>query len=192
MSQMIRLEAGDGTGYTVDIGIAKISKTIKNMLEVLDMEVIENETVRLPGIYNGKTLLAVIRWAHRHIDDDVDPEKVKANLQKKDIYLSDWDRELLEFERKEMRLLDMVRAASYLDIFGLVLTCSKYTALLIKEQKHHMQIRRAFKLKNPKVPSKPAQDTEASAMEIEEEMAETSSKTILYSKNCSDDLMESY
>ncbi|XP_003424425.1 S-phase kinase-associated protein 1 [Nasonia vitripennis] len=191
MSQMIRLEAGDGTGFTVDIEIAKISKTIKNMLENLGMEVIENEAVRLPGIYNGKTLLAIIRWAHRHIDDDVDPEKVKANMLKKDIYLSDWDRELLEFERKEMRLLDVIRAASYLDIFGLVLTCSKYTALLIRGQKHHMQIRRAFKLKNLEVPSKPVQDTEASAMEIEEEKAATSSETIVDSNDCSDNLMES-
>ena len=65
---LIKLQSNDGRVFPVDVEVARMSMTIRAMLENLGIEEEEDELVPLPNI-NAAILSKVITWATHHKDD---------------------------------------------------------------------------------------------------------------------------
>merc|ERR1712037_187707 len=126
----------------VPIAIAKQSVTIKNMLEDMGVESQTNDTVPLPNV-TGHILQMVIDWADHHKDDPPQDEE-DENKEKKIDDIPPWDVDFLKVDQGT--LFELILAANYLDIKGLLdLTC-KTVAGMIKG-KTDEEIRQTFNIK---------------------------------------------
>jgi len=139
------LESSDLQNFPVDVEIAKMSTTIKTMLEDLGVSSEEGneEKIPLPNV-RGEILKRVIEWSEKHqgdppvADDDDTREKRTDDI-------SQWDQEFLKVE--QAILFDLILAANYLDIKGLLDVTCKTVANMIKG-KTPEEIRRTFNIKN--------------------------------------------
>ena len=61
----IKLQSSDGEIFEVDVEIAKLSVTIKTMLEDLGMDEEEDDPIPLPNV-NAAILKKVIQWCAYH------------------------------------------------------------------------------------------------------------------------------
>ena len=125
----IQLQSSDGKIFKIDVKIAKQSGTIKTMLEDMGMDdAREEEVVPLPNV-NAAILKMVIQWAQYHQDDPPPPEH-DENQEKRTDDISSWDSDFLKVDQDI--LLDLMLAANYLDINGLLDVTCKTVANMIK------------------------------------------------------------
>merc|ERR1712126_28640 len=117
----IKLQSSDGEVFPVDVEIAKQSVTIKTMLEDLGMDEEDEEVVPLPNV-NAAILKKVIQWATYHKDDQ--------NKEKRTDDISSWDADFLKVDQGT--LFELILAANYLDIKGLLDVTCKTVANMIK------------------------------------------------------------
>ena len=139
----IKLQSSDGEIFPVDVLIAKQSVTIKTMLEDLGMDEEDEEEVPLPNV-NAATLKKVIQWASYHKDDPPLPED-DDNKEKRTDDISSWDTDFLKVDQGT--LFELILAANYLDIKGLLDVTCKTVANMIKG-KTPEEIRKTFNIKN--------------------------------------------
>lgn len=139
----IRLQSNDGEIVPVDVEIAKMSGTLKNMLDDLGIEEAGEEAVPLPNV-TAAVLKKVAKWATHHKDDPPLPE----NYEKREMIaddISEWDKEFFKVEQGE--LFDLILAANYLDINGLLETACKTVANMING-KTPGEMRKTFNIEN--------------------------------------------
>ncbi|CAH4033505.1 unnamed protein product [Pieris brassicae] len=139
----IKLQSSDTEIFDVDVEIAKCSVTIKTMLEDLGMDDDEEEIVPLPNV-NSAILKKVIQWATYHKDDPPLPED-DENKEKRTDDISSWDADFLKVDQGT--LFELILAANYLDIKGLLDVTCKTVANMIKG-KTPEEIRKTFNIKN--------------------------------------------
>ncbi|KAI5641975.1 hypothetical protein NE865_05974 [Phthorimaea operculella] len=139
----IKLQSSDNEIFDVDVEIAKCSVTIKTMLEDLGMDDDEEEVVPLPNV-NSAILKKVIQWATYHKDDPPLPED-DENKEKRTDDISSWDADFLKVDQGT--LFELILAANYLDIKGLLDVTCKTVANMIKG-KTPEEIRKTFNIKN--------------------------------------------
>ncbi|KAI4462899.1 skp1 [Holotrichia oblita] len=139
----IKLQSSDGEIFEVDVEIAKCSVTIKTMLEDLGMDEEEEDSVPLPNV-NSAILKKVIQWATYHKDDPPPPED-DENKEKRTDDISSWDADFLKVDQGT--LFELILAANYLDIKGLLDVTCKTVANMIKG-KTPEEIRKTFNIKN--------------------------------------------
>ena len=144
----IKLQSSDGEIFPVDVEIAKQSVTIKTMLD-LGMDEEDEELVPLPNV-NAAILKKVIQWATYHKDDLPLPE----NKEKRTDDISSWDADFLKVDQGT--LIELILAANYLDIKGLLDFTCKTVADMIKG-KTPEEIRKTFNIKNVFTPSEEEQ-----------------------------------
>ncbi|CAG2161507.1 unnamed protein product [Oppiella nova] len=108
----IKLQSSDGEVFDVDVEIAKLSVTIKTMLEDLGMDEEDEEVVPLPNV-NSTILKKVIQWATYHKDDPPTPDD-DENKEKRTDDISSWDADFLKVDQGT--LFELILAANYLDI----------------------------------------------------------------------------
>nr|1LDK_D Chain D, CYCLIN A/CDK2-ASSOCIATED PROTEIN P19 [Homo sapiens] len=130
----IKLQSSDGEIFEVDVEIAKQSVTIKTMLEDLGMD-----PVPLPNV-NAAILKKVIQWCTHHKDDPPPPED-DENKEKRTDDIPVWDQEFLKVDQGT--LFELILAANYLDIKGLLDVTCKTVANMIKG-KTPEEIRKTF------------------------------------------------
>ncbi|XP_041448843.1 S-phase kinase-associated protein 1-like [Drosophila obscura] len=136
----IKLQSMDGDIFDVDMKIAKCSGTIKFMLEECKLEK-DEAIVPLPKV-NSTVLRKVLIWADYH-QDDSGPTEDDDNEKGTDNIIS-WDYDFLKVDQGT--LFELILAANYLDIKGLLnLTC-KTVANMIKG-KTPEEIRQTFNIK---------------------------------------------
>jgi S-phase kinase-associated protein 1 len=148
----IKLQSSDGEIFEVDVDIAKQSVIIKTMLEDLGMDESEDEPVPLPNV-NAAILKKVIQWASFHKDDPAAPED-DENKEKRTDDISSWDTEFLKVDQGT--LFELILAANYLDIKGLLDVTCKTVANMIKG-KTPEEIRKTFNIKNDFTPAEEEQ-----------------------------------
>jgi len=148
----IQLQSSDGEVFKVDTGIAKQSVTIKTMLEDLGIEEDDEEVVPLPNV-NAAILKRVIQWCSYHKDDPAPPED-DENKEKRTDDISSWDADFLKVDQGT--LFELILAANYLDIKGLLDVTCKTVANMIKG-KTPEDIRKTFNIKNDFTPSEEEQ-----------------------------------
>ncbi|KAI4477531.1 hypothetical protein M0804_012648 [Polistes exclamans] len=157
----IKLQSSDGEVFEVDVDIAKCSVTIKTMLEDLGMDDEEEEAVPLPNV-NSVILRKVLQWATYHKDDPPPPED-DENKEKRTDDISSWDADFLKvvifiviyyiailteaYKVDQGTLFELILAANYLDIKGLLDVTCKTVANMIKG-KTPEEIRKTFNIKN--------------------------------------------
>ncbi|XP_062039790.1 S-phase kinase-associated protein 1-like [Lepus europaeus] len=129
----IKLQSSDGEIFEVDVETAKQSVTIKTTLEDLGMDDEgDDDPVPLPNV-NAAILKKVIQWCTHHKDDPPPPKDPV------------WDQEFLKVDQGT--LLELILAANYLDIKGLLDIMCKTVANMIKG-KTPEEIRKTFNIKN--------------------------------------------
>merc|ERR1711862_1010004 len=148
----IKLQSSDGETFPVDVDIARQSVTIRTMLEDLGMEEEEDEVVPLPNV-NAAILKKVIQWCTYHKDDPPPPED-DENKEKRTDDISSWDSDFLKVDQGT--LFELILAANYLDIKGLLDVTCKTVANMIKG-KTPEDIRKTFNIKNDFTPSEEEQ-----------------------------------
>jgi len=141
--KLIKLQSSDMELFDVDIQIAKCSVTIRTMLEDLGLEDGEDEAVPLPNV-SSVILRKVILWATHHRDDPPITEDDESKDKRTDD-ISSWDADFLKVDQGT--LFEIILAANYLDIKGLLDVTCKTVANMIKG-KSPEQIRSTFNIKN--------------------------------------------
>ena len=149
----IKLQSFVGEVFPVDVEIAKQSVIIKTMLEDLGMDEEDDEdVVPLPNV-NAAILKKVIEWATYHKDDPPLPED-DENKEKRTDDICSWDTDFLKVDQGT--LFELIMAANYLDIKGLLDVTCKTVANMIKG-KTPEEIRKTFNIKNDFTPSEEEQ-----------------------------------
>ena len=144
----IRLQSSDGETFPVDVEIARKSITIRTMLEDLGMEdQDDDEVVPLPNV-NAAILKKVIDWSTYHKDDPA-PVEDDDTKEKRSDDISNWDQEFMKVDQGT--LFEIILAANYLDIKGLLDVGCKTVANMIKG-KTPEEIRKTFNIKNDFTP----------------------------------------
>ena len=117
----IKLQAGEsGEVFPVDIEVAKMSDTIKTMMDDLGIEDGKEELVPIPNV-DGPVLKMVIEWAKHH-KADPQPAEVNESKGRFRFEIQEWDKEFLKVSQAV--LFDLIVAADYLDMKGLLdVTC---------------------------------------------------------------------
>lgn len=140
---LIKLQSSDGEVFQVDFDIAKASVTIKTMVEDLGLEEDDEEIVPLPNV-NAGILKKVIQWATYHKDDPPAADDDEGREKRTDD-ISSWDADFLKVDQGT--LFELILAANYLDIKGLLDVTCKTVANMIKG-KTPEEIRKTFNIKN--------------------------------------------
>ncbi|KAL8543316.1 hypothetical protein ACS0TY_004022 [Phlomoides rotata] len=133
-SRMIVLKSMDGEEFEVDEAVALQSQTIKHMIE---NDCADNITV--PRV-TANILAKMIEYCKRHVDD--------GNASAVD--LKSFDDDFVKVDRVK-NLIDLILAANYLDIKGLVdLTCEAVENMMTGKTPE--EIREMFNINNDLTP----------------------------------------
>jgi len=141
---VLTLQSSDGKIFNVDVEIARVSVTVSNMIQHTEDDMEQDVVIPLSNV-NGKILEKVIEWAtHHHMDDPAVEEGDGHSVRRTDD-ISAWDKEFLKIDQGT--LFDLVLAANYLDVKGLLdLTC-KAVAIMIRD-KTPEEVRKILNLRN--------------------------------------------
>ena len=139
----IKLRSSDSEIFEVDVEIAKMSETIKTLLEESCLDDDDEEPIPLPDV-NAAILRKVIEWSIHH-KDDPPPAADEENREKRTENIEPYDQEFLKVDQGT--LFELILAANYLDIKGLLDVTCKTVANMIKG-KTPEEIRKTFNIKN--------------------------------------------
>ena len=138
----IKLRSSDSEIFEVDVEIAKMSETIKTLLEESCLDDDDEEPIPLPDV-NAAILRKVIEWSIHH-KDDPPPAADEENREKRTEDIEPYDQEFLKVDQGT--LFELILAANYLDIKGLLDVTCKTVANMIKG-KTPEEIRKTFNIK---------------------------------------------
>lgn len=148
MSNKILLKSNDDEIFEVDRSVIRLSTTLNTMFQDLGMDQTEagdvlNDPIPLANV-NGAILRKVITWCQHHKDDPPISEDAESKERRTDDIPS-WDVEFLKVDQGT--LFELILAANYLDVRGLLDVACKTVANMIKG-KTPEEIRRTFNIKN--------------------------------------------
>lgn len=150
---IIRLQSKDGKVYDTEEKIAKRSGLVKRMLEDCSMDEGADAVVPIQNV-NSNILLKVIEWATKH-QDDPEPLEDDDNKEKRTDDIPEWD--VSFFKVDQGTLFELLLAANYLDMKGLLDVTCKTIANMIKG-KTIEEIRKTFDIKNDFSPGEEEQN----------------------------------
>ncbi|KAI4190496.1 MAG: hypothetical protein L6R41_000731 [Letrouitia leprolyta] len=143
----ITLQSNDGTPITVARDIAERSILIKNMIEDIGDEAIE-EAIPIPNV-NEPVLRKVIEWCTHHRADPPAAADDDSDSRKKTTDIDEWDQKFMQVDQE--MLFEIILAANYLDIKPLLDVGCKTVANMIKG-KSPEEIRKTFNIQNDFTP----------------------------------------
>merc|ERR1712039_708304 len=154
---MGKLRSSDEEVIAVDIEVARMSRTIRTMMENLGIDESEDVEEELPLLKVDSAILKkVLEWAAHHKDDPQptleEEEEDFLNLEQEQritIRMSEWDRRFLQVDQPT--LFDIIQAANYLDIKVLLDVATITLADLIKG-KTSTEIQDTFSIKKDATP----------------------------------------
>ncbi|KAI9182349.1 hypothetical protein LWI28_024476 [Acer negundo] len=114
-TKKILLRSSDGETFEVEEAVALESQTIKHMVE----DDCANNEIPLPNV-SSSVLSKVIEYCKKHVDSGSKSKSNKKPIDDDDI--TAWDANFVKVDQNT--LFDLILAANYLDINGLLdLTC---------------------------------------------------------------------
>lgn len=139
----VKLQSSDGELFETDVAVAKCSVTIKTMLEDCGLDDGEEEgaVIPIPNV-NSYILKLVLQWAEYHKNDEILDDDDESKKNGCDNILP-WDANFLKVDQGT--LFDLILAANYLDVKGLLAAACKTVANLIKG-KSPKEIRETFNI----------------------------------------------
>lgn len=149
-SRTIKLQSSNGEEFDVDLEVAMLSQTIKNMEEQFGVQNGEDsdEAIPLQNI-TSSTLKKVIDWCTYHKDDAIFFEDDDDHRDKRTDDIPEWDKNFLQVDKAT--LFDLIKAANFLEIKGLLEVTCKTLANMIKG-KTVEEIRKTFDIENDFTP----------------------------------------
>ncbi|GAB0087112.1 SKP1 [Sergentomyia squamirostris] len=156
---VIKLKSSDGEVFDTELQIVKCSKLITTMLDALGMEEGGDEIVPLANV-NSVILKKVLEWATHHKDDPQPPSVEDETKEKRTDDIIQWDKEFANVDKGT--LIELILAANYLDIRGLMDVCCK-TVVNMMKGKTHKEICKIFNINLNETPEiegeeKPVED----------------------------------
>ena len=151
--KMITLKSSDGEEFEVEEAVAMESQTIRHMIE----DDCADNGIPLPNV-NSKILSKVIEYCNKHVhaaaaaaskaaDDAASAAAAVPPPSGED--LKNWDADFVKVD--QATLFDLILAANYLDIKGLLdLTCQTVADMI--KGKTPEEIRKTFNIKNDFTP----------------------------------------
>lgn len=137
----VKLTSSDNQMFEVEEEVAFESQTVKNMIEDTGTE----EIIPLPNV-SGRILAKVIEYCKYHVDAN---KKVDDKPVKSEDDIKQWDSEFVKVD--QATLFDLILAANYLNIKGLLdLTCQTVAQMI--KGKTPEEIRKTFNIKNDFTP----------------------------------------
>merc|ERR1712039_284691 len=170
----IKLRSSDEDIIEVDIEVAKMSRTIRTMMENLGIDESEDVEEELPLLKVDSVILKkVLEWATHHKDDpQPTPEEeeeedflILEQEQRITIRITEWDRRFLQVDQPT--LFDIIQAANYLDIKVLLDVATITLADLIKG-KTSKEIQDTFSIKKDATPKEEEEEEQAQKEKCEE------------------------
>ena len=170
----IKLRSSDEEIIEVDIEVAKMSRTIRTMMENLGIDESEDVEEELPLLKVDSVILKkVLEWAAHHKDDpqptpEEEEEEDFLNLEQEQritIRMTEWDRRFLQVDQPT--LFDLVNAANYLDIKVLLDVATITLAAMIKG-KTPEEIQDTFCIKKDATPKEEEEQAQKEKCECEE------------------------
>jgi S-phase kinase-associated protein 1 len=142
-----QLKCSTGRVFVVEIDDLKKATVIKMMLD--DLKIGQDPTVEvdediipLPNL-TEQCMEKLLEWCKKHKDDVDPPDTDDFNFKDE---IDEWDLQFLKMD--DGTLFDLILAANYLDIKGLLDITTTYVARLITELKTPEEIRKRFNIKN--------------------------------------------
>ncbi|KAK3193849.1 hypothetical protein Dsin_025159 [Dipteronia sinensis] len=146
-TKKILLRSSDGETFEVEEEVALASQTIKHMVE----DDCANNEIPLPNV-SSSVLSKVIEYCKKHVDSGSNSKGDSKNNNKKPIDGDDitaWDADFVKVDQST--LFDLILAANYLDIKGLLdLTCQTVADMITGKTPE--EIRSMFNIKNDFTP----------------------------------------
>ncbi|KAL8782862.1 MAG: hypothetical protein Q9213_005039 [Squamulea squamosa] len=146
-SQVIKLQSSDNVEMTVDRDVAERSILIKNMMEDLGEQTME-DAIPIPNV-NEPVLRKVIEWCVHHRSDPPASTDDDSDSRKKTTDIEEWDQKFMQVDQE--MLFEIILAANYLDIKPLLDVGCKTVANMIKG-KSPEEIRKTFNIQNDFTP----------------------------------------
>ena len=144
---MIKLASNDNEVFEVETKVANMSETINTMLKDLGVDENDADPIPLQNV-NGRILNLIIKWADHHMDDPA-PAADEDDDERRAREISQWDKKFLEVDQST--LFEIILAANYLDIKGLLDVSTKTVANMIIG-KSPEEIRKHFNIENDFTP----------------------------------------
>ncbi|CAK5076638.1 unnamed protein product [Meloidogyne enterolobii] len=148
----ILLKSNDDETFEVDRSVIRLSTTLNTMFQDLGMDQSDandamlQEPIPLANV-NGAVLRKVIAW-YPVVTDDAESRERRTDD------IPSWDVEFLKVDQGT--LFELILAANYLDVHGLLDVACKTVANMIKG-KTPEEIRRTFNIKNDFTPEEEEQ-----------------------------------
>lgn len=142
----VKLSSQDGQDFEVEVRVAKMSDTVRNLIEDAGIE----NPIPLPNV-TGKILAKVVEYCNQHINDPVSEEKTD---EKRTDDIIPWDLDFCKVDQET--LFEIILAANYLDIKPLLDVTCKTVANMIKG-KTPEEIRKTFGIENDFTPEEEEQ-----------------------------------
>ncbi len=146
------LQSQDGQDFKVEVKVAKMNETIKNLIEDAGVDA----PIPLPNV-SGKTLAKVIEFCKYHIEHPTVSAAPAAGEDKKEKRSDDlvgWDVDFCKVD--QATLFELILGANYLDNKALLDVTCKTVANMIKG-KTPEEIRKTFNIKNDFMPEEEEQ-----------------------------------
>ncbi|KAH8252298.1 hypothetical protein KR038_004166, partial [Drosophila bunnanda] len=153
--RIIRLETSDEVVFEVDYDIIKCSETIRKALQDVGDED-DVGVLPVPKV-SSRILEKVLIWATHHKDDVPVELEEDENMPKRTDDISYWDMNFLLVDSNT--LVDLILAANYLSIQGLLDVTNKTVANMIKD-KTTGELRQTFSLVNDFTPEEEEEEEE--------------------------------
>lgn len=154
--RIIKISSSDNEVFSVPRNVIRLSTTINTLLQDLGLDDDESNQAQDPIPVQNVTapvLRKVISWCQYHYNDAA-PSDDQDNREKRTDDIASWDVEFLKVDQGT--LFELILAANYLDIKGLLDVTCKTVANMIKG-KSPEEIRRTFNIKNDFTPEEEEQ-----------------------------------
>lgn len=153
-AQKVWLASNDSATIEVDRVVAERSMLIKNMLEdVGDDSIQQDNPIPIPNV-NEAVLRKVIEWCEHHRNDPVQQQDDESDARKKTTDIEEWDQKFMQVDQE--MLFEIILASNYLDIKPLLDVGCKTVANMIKG-KSPEEIRKTFNITNDFTPEEEEQ-----------------------------------
>ncbi|KEY67152.1 hypothetical protein S40285_00219 [Stachybotrys chlorohalonatus IBT 40285] len=150
----IWVNSNDGATIEIDRAVADRSILIKNMLDDLGDEMINQDNpIPIPNV-NEAVLRKVIEWCEHHRNDPPQAQDDESDARKKTTDIEEWDQKFMQVDQE--MLFEIILASNYLDIKPLLDVGCKTVANMIKG-KSPEEIRKTFNITNDFTPEEEEQ-----------------------------------
>ena len=141
---IIKLKSSDGEVFDTETEVVKCSGTIRTMLEDCGFDDNNQDDAVIPlANVESAILRRVLQWAQYHKNDPIPTDD--EDKSKRTDNISDWDTDFLKID--QATLYQIILAANYLDIKGLMDSACKTVANMMKG-KTSEEIRKTFNILN--------------------------------------------